>query len=124
MTAFLHRRLEEKIFIELPDGLQNNKEQVCRLKKSIFGFKQAGRCWNEFLTNILVICGLKQFKKNSCLFFAKEKNKFLYCGIHVDDMSTVSSDNEFEKSYIYKIKEYIDIKNLGKAKVVLGMQMD
>lgn len=43
-TAFLHGRLEEEIFMELPDGLQVNKEQVCKLKKSIYGLKQTGRC--------------------------------------------------------------------------------
>lgn len=123
-TAFLHGKLKEEIFMELPDRIQNSKEQVCKLKKSIYELKQAGKCWNEFLTDVLIRCGLSQSKEDPCLFYAREKNRFLYCGIHVDDMPTVSSDDKFEKSYIDKIREHIDIKDLGEAKVVLGMQVD
>jgi len=65
---------------------------------------------------------LKQSKEDPCLFYAKEKNKFLYCGVHVDDI-TVSSDNEFEKGYIEKIKQLIDLKDLGEAETVLDMQV-
>lgn len=43
-TAFLHGALEEDIFMELLDGLQGYREHVCKLKKSIYGLKQAGRC--------------------------------------------------------------------------------
>jgi len=123
-TAFLHGNIREEIFMELPDGLRDNKGQVCKLKKSIYGLKQAGKCWNEFLTDVLIRCGLRQSKEDSCLFYVKEKNRFLYCGIHVDDMPIVSSDDKFEKNYIDKIREYIDIKDLGEAKVVLGMQVE
>lgn len=46
-TAFLHGALEEDIFMELPDGLQGYREHVCKLKKSIYGLKQARRYWND-----------------------------------------------------------------------------
>lgn len=45
-TASLHEKLKEEIFMELPEEYKNNKNQVCKLKKSIYGLKQAGRCWN------------------------------------------------------------------------------
>jgi len=41
----------------------------------------------------------------------------------VDDMATVSSDNEFEKAYMDKIRQFMDIKDLGEATTVLGMQL-
>jgi len=37
--------------------------------------------------------------ENQSLFYTREKSRFLYCGVHVDDIVTVSSDNEFEKVY-------------------------
>lgn len=74
------------------------------LKKSIYGLKQAGRCWNKFLTEVLTKIGLSRFKGDPCLFYARRNNKFLYCGINVDDMIIVSSDDKFEKRYINKIK--------------------
>lgn len=48
----------------------------------------------------------------------------MYCGVHVDDMITVSSNDEFEKFYMDKIKQSIDLKDIGEAKTVLGMEID
>jgi len=109
--------------MELPDGVQDNKREICKLKRSIYGLKQAGRCWNELLTKVLIKSGLKQSKEDPC-FFVKKKNKFLFCSIHVDDMVVVSSDNEFERNYMERIEQHIDVTNIGEAKTILGMQLD
>lgn len=37
--AFLHGKLKEEIFMELSEGLQNEENKVCTLKKSIYGLK-------------------------------------------------------------------------------------
>jgi len=50
-TAFLHGNLDEEIYVELPQGYDNNGNNVCKLKKSMYGLRQAGRCWNEFLND-------------------------------------------------------------------------
>lgn len=71
----------------------------------------------------MIRCGMKQSKEDPCLFYAREKNRFLYCGIHVDDMITVSSDDELETGFMKKIKQYVEIKDLGEAKSVLGMEV-
>jgi ATP-binding cassette subfamily B (MDR/TAP) protein 1 len=44
-TAFLHGDLDEKIYMEQPEGFEaKNKEQlVCKLKRSLYGLKQAPR---------------------------------------------------------------------------------
>lgn len=39
-TAFLYSKLTEQIFMEVPEGYQNNNK-VCLLQKSIYGLKQA-----------------------------------------------------------------------------------
>ena len=55
-TAFLHGRLEEKIYMKQPDGFieigQENK--VCLLQRSLYGLKQSPRQWyHRFDTFIL-----------------------------------------------------------------------
>jgi hypothetical protein len=44
-TAFLYGKLDEKIYMEQPEGFakRGQKNQVCRLKKAIYGLKQASR---------------------------------------------------------------------------------
>ena len=49
-TTFLHRDLEEDIYMSQPAGFSASGEKshlVCRLKKSIYGLKQAPRMWYQ-----------------------------------------------------------------------------
>ena len=47
-TAFLNGNLEESIYMSQPEGFikQDQEQKVCKLKKSIYGLKQASRSWN------------------------------------------------------------------------------
>ncbi|POM77419.1 Integrase catalytic core protein [Phytophthora palmivora] len=54
-TAFLYGKLEEEIYMELPEGLQEllsladtegEGDVVCLLLQSLYGLKQASRVWN------------------------------------------------------------------------------
>ena len=42
-TAFLNGDLENDIYMRQPEG-KDHPELVCKLNKSIYGFKQAARC--------------------------------------------------------------------------------
>ena len=47
-TAFLNANLEKEIYMMQPKGFiaKNQEHMVCKLKRSIYGLKQASRLWN------------------------------------------------------------------------------
>jgi len=53
-TAFLNGILKEEIFMKILEGLPYEDGKVCKLNKSIYGLKQAARCWFEKFENILI----------------------------------------------------------------------
>ena len=46
--AFLNGNLKEEIYMKQPKGFitKNQEHKVCKLKRSIYGLKQAFRSWN------------------------------------------------------------------------------
>ena len=54
-TAFLYGELKEEIYMEQPEGfvVKGHEKKVCRLVKSIYGLKQAGRVWYELMADTL-----------------------------------------------------------------------
>ena len=47
-TVFLNGNLEEEIYMLQPESFiaKNQEYMVCKLKRSIYGLKQASRSWN------------------------------------------------------------------------------
>ena len=52
-SAFLNGELDQPVHMEQPDGfvVQGKEDWVCRLKKSLYGLKQAGRTWHRKWTS-------------------------------------------------------------------------
>lgn len=76
--VFLHRDLEEDVYMKPPPGLLvPSKNLVCKLNKSIYGIKQASRQWNKKLTISLINLGFCQSKVDYSLFTKKYNSSFI-----------------------------------------------
>lgn len=42
-TTFLYGDLKEKLYMTLPDGFEGLKNQVCKLRKSLYDLKQSNQ---------------------------------------------------------------------------------
>ena len=78
MSAFLQGELDVPLFMEQPEGLKellNEKGEdiddnsVLRLKKGIYGLKQAGRIWYQSMSKGLMDLGFTRSPSDTCLFY-------------------------------------------------------
>ena len=69
-NAFLQRRLEEEVFMRQPPGFEHPDlpNHVCKLKKAIYGLKQAARAWYNELKQFLVDIGFQKSQSDTSLF--------------------------------------------------------
>jgi hypothetical protein len=64
-----------------------------------------------FLDSKLRSIGFETSKKDSCLYFKFEENEFSFLGIHVDDLTIVSSSKRFREKVVNLLKSMFSIKS-------------
>ena len=124
-TAFLHGDLDEEIYMHQPEGFseEGKKNMVCRLKKSLYGLKQAPRQWYRKFESFMHKEGFQKCNADHCCFFKRYKSSYIILLLYVDDMLVAGSDmNEIRNLKMQLSKEF-DMKDLGSAKKILGMQI-
>ncbi|KAL9231947.1 hypothetical protein vseg_007105 [Gypsophila vaccaria] len=123
-NAFLHGFLDEEVYMQPPEGyIQANSGQVCRLKRSLYGLKQASRQWNHELTKLLLKQGFQQSRFDYSLFSREQDGFLTMVLVYVDDLLLTGND----PSYIAVLKKVLDttftIKDLGYIRYFLGLEV-
>nr|GEW37083.1 hypothetical protein [Tanacetum cinerariifolium] len=78
-TAFLYGPLKEEMYVNQPDGFVDpyHPDKVYRLKKALYGVKQAPRAWYDKLSNFLVSKGFSKGSIDPTLFITKHRGDIL-----------------------------------------------
>ena len=98
---------------------------VLKLKRSLYGLKQAGRNWNTLLTEFLKTIGLDQSDTDQCLFTQTDKEgNTMYLAIYVDDIIITGNAKSLIESTKAKLKERFTCSDLGEAHQLLGMVIE
>jgi hypothetical protein len=124
-TAFLNGDLEENVYMAQPEGfvMKDNEHLGCRLKKSIYGLKQASRQWYLKFDKVIRNFGFKENEVDNCIYIKFKGGKFTILVLYVDDILLASSD----KDMLFETKRFLssnfDMKDLGEASYVLGIEI-
>jgi len=149
-AAYLHGTIEEEIYMELPEQLEESLEEIvsrkgnktavgikakkmledlrdgnktCRLKRALYGLKQAGRQWHKRLKEKLQILGLRPINADPCVFSSGQKGKTLFVLVYVDDILIFYQNKKDLNNICEGLLQDFNIKNLGEARYCLGIEI-
>ncbi|KAE9161440.1 hypothetical protein PF005_g31245 [Phytophthora fragariae] len=132
-TAFLYGKLEEEIYMELPEGLREllelaeaecEDDVVCMLLQSLYGLKQVSRVWNETIDKHLKSMGFEPADADPCVYTRGEVEDECIVCLYVDDMLIASRQKTVIAFVKAGIAEKFRIKDLGRARFILGIEID
>ena len=109
--AYTQGELLDDIYVQAPRSHPLPKGVVYKLRRPLYGTKQAGRCWYLNVTKTLRSLGLNQLCKDSCLLVKMSNSKpFLIISVLVDDLLVTAENDEVVKQFhkefsgIYKFR--------------------
>ncbi|UYV61924.1 hypothetical protein LAZ67_1007079 [Cordylochernes scorpioides] len=123
-SAFLNGDVKEEIYMTQPENFESKKypRRVCKLKKAIYGLKQAGMTWHAKLDSVLKEMGLEQMKTDNCVYIKREEGVLLVAN-YVDDLIIAAERKDTLKSFKESMKKIFKIKDLGKINYCLGIRI-
>jgi hypothetical protein len=104
--AYTQAPVEADLYMKIPHGIEttegNTKDYVLKLLANLYGQKQAGRVWNQYLVSKLESIGFTQSRIDECVFY---RDDIIFI-VYVDDGIFLGTSDD-QLSYV--IKELSDI---------------
>lgn len=128
VTAFLNGKLEETVYMEIPEGFcdeiaGNMQNKALKLNKAIYGLKQSSRVWYKEVEVLLISLNYKKSDYEPCIFIKRDNDSTTIIALYVDDFF-IFSDSKHETNFLKEqLALKFKIKDLGQMKQCLGMRI-
>jgi len=123
VLAYPQAPQETDLYMEIPVGVdvkgKNKKSYVLKLLRNLYGQKQAGRVWNQFLHAGLIDMGFKQSRIDPCVYY-RGKTIFL---VYVDDGILINPDPSVIDNVIAELQTRFDITDEGDIADYVGVNV-
>ncbi|GKE78418.1 retrovirus-related pol polyprotein from transposon TNT 1-94 [Tanacetum coccineum] len=123
--AFLNGILREEVYVSQPDGFvdQDNPNHVYKLKKALYGLRQAPRAWYDLLSKFLLSQEFSKITVDPTLFIRRQGKYILLVQIYVDDIIFASTTPELCDQFLRITCLKFKMSMMGKISFFLGLQI-
>ena len=94
VMAYPQAPAEMPLYLRLPQGYKRKgmtrKSHVLKLKRNVYGQKQAGRVWNQYMDQGMKSIGFTPSKLNPCLYYRKS----IVFLVYIDDCSVFGPNDK------------------------------
>ena len=124
-TTFLNGDLEEDVYMDQPVGFaeEGKEHMVCKLKRSIYGLKQASRQWYLKFNDTIVSFGFKENTVDRCIYLKVSGSKFIFLILYVDDILLATNDLGLLSETKRFLSNNFEMKDMGEAYYVIGIEI-
>ena len=121
-TAYLNAPVKEEIYMRQVPGFEVPGNKVLKLKRSLYGLKQSGKNWNDYLSDFLLGIGMERSKIDPCLFYFRDTGgKIALLSVYVDDIIITGDATDVINQIIEQLNNKFRVKDLGGVYQLLGM---
>ena len=96
---------------------------VCKLKRSIYGLKQAFRPWNIRFDHAIKSFGFEQNLDEPCVYKRHQGKVVIFLVLYVDDILLIGNNLGVMSSIKVWLSSQFDMKDLGEANFILGIKL-
>jgi len=124
-TVFLNGELNDKIYMDQPLGFETKGQEhkVCKLKRSIYGLKQAFRQWNVKFHQAILKDGFTMMEEDHCVYLKCSNNSFIILSLYIDDILIAGNSKEMINTTKKWWSSNFEMKDMGEASYVLGVKI-
>ena len=124
-TAFLNGELYEEIYMDQPLGFEfkGQERKVCKLKRSIYGLKQASRQWNIKFHQVIQRDGFTMMEEDHCVYLKRSIDGFIIFSLYVDEILIAGNSKEMIDTTKKLLSSNFEMKDMGEARYVLGVKI-
>ncbi|CCH61857.1 hypothetical protein TBLA_0F03190 [Henningerozyma blattae CBS 6284] len=125
-TAFLKSEIDGDVYIKQPQGFVDptHPEYVRKLKKGMYGLKQAPLLWNRHIHHTLTELGFQRHAIEHCFYFRYSTTGLILIALYVDDLLIAAPDNDSLDIVKCTLKIYYSMKDLGPVNNFLGINVN
>ena len=96
-TAFLLGKLEEEIYMECPEGLEKEEDEILLLQQTIYGLVQSAREFFRLMVRLLKKEGFQQSAADPCLLIRRDGKGTVMISLYVDDCFVIGDKEALEE---------------------------
>jgi hypothetical protein len=124
-SAYLNGDLEEDIYMTQPEGYEaaGQEHLVCKLSKSLYGLKQAGRTWHLKIDIALKRQDFVALDADHCVYIRRRESCTTIIALYVDDLLIACSSSIDLAELKRQLTEQFDMEDLGEASFMLGIDI-
>jgi hypothetical protein len=123
-SAFLNGVLKEEVYVEQPEGFEvkNAGHKVYKLKKALYGLRQAPRAWYSEIDAYLSMCKFKRSTSEATLYTRSDmEGNLIIVSIYVDDIVYTGSSERLLSEFKREMMQRYEMSDLGLLHHFLGM---